>query len=561
MSTPPKGRFVSVGAGLLHSCGLKTDGTVACWGSNEDSKGNYLGQSTPPVGTFTSVSVGFLHTCGIRMEGSVVCWGSNSGLNGSFRGQSTPPEGTFASISAGAYHTCVVKINGAATCWGWARQGQSTPPDGTFVSVSAGSLHSCGIKTDGTAVCWGGDDFGQSTIPGGLFVPVEDRAALVALYNATDGANWLSSRNWLSEAPLGEWYGVATDHNGSVTHLVLSLSQLKGEIPPELGTLASLTRLIFAVNQLTGRIPPELGSLTNLETLNLSSNQLDGAISPELGSLSNLKDLYLFRNRLSGAIPPELGSLTNLETLSLSSNQLSGAIPSELGKLVDLRTLNLKDNNLTGPIPPELNGLLRLKELYLGGSNQWSGCIPEGLRRVEKNDLETLGLPFCLPGAPSSVAEGWTVFVEESLWGHFQIEVPDGWEERDARSLEWPGWHIFEDPEGNGRVDIHSEGPGSGHSIKPTLEELAEDFASDYVSRSTTGGGEFIRREAVATARGLSAFLIEMWIDDGATREITLIHLVNRATAYLITYRFPSDQFEEGKELAYYSFDTFRVNR
>ena len=39
----------------------------------------------------------------------------------------------------------------------------------------------------------------------------DDRAALVALYSATDGASWKNSANWLSDAPLDEWYGVTTD--------------------------------------------------------------------------------------------------------------------------------------------------------------------------------------------------------------------------------------------------------------------------------------------------------------------------------------------------------------
>ena len=44
-----------------------------------------------------------------------------------------------------------------------------------------------------------------------------DRAALVVLYHATDGPNWDSSRNWLSDRPLGEWHGVTTDGDGRVT--------------------------------------------------------------------------------------------------------------------------------------------------------------------------------------------------------------------------------------------------------------------------------------------------------------------------------------------------------
>ncbi|MCY4578995.1 MAG: PPC domain-containing protein [Chloroflexi bacterium] len=37
-----------------------------------------------------------------------------------------------------------------------------------------------------------------------------DRAALVALYNSTVGANWSRKDNWLSNRPLGEWDGVIT---------------------------------------------------------------------------------------------------------------------------------------------------------------------------------------------------------------------------------------------------------------------------------------------------------------------------------------------------------------
>ena len=68
-----------------------------------------------------------------------------------------------------------------------------------------------------------------------------DRAALVALYNSTGGANWKSNANWGSNRPIGEWHGVTTDGNGRVTWLYLHDNQLTGEIPPELGGLSNLT--------------------------------------------------------------------------------------------------------------------------------------------------------------------------------------------------------------------------------------------------------------------------------------------------------------------------------
>ena len=55
-----------------------------------------------------------------------------------------------------------------------------------------------------------------------------DRGVLVALYNATDGDNWTVRTNWLSDRPVGEWYGVTTDGDGRVTGLALSDNNLHG---------------------------------------------------------------------------------------------------------------------------------------------------------------------------------------------------------------------------------------------------------------------------------------------------------------------------------------------
>ena len=105
----------------------------------------------------------------------------------------------------------------------------------------------------------------------------------MALYEATDGANWRSNDNWLSEAPLGEWHGVITDRNGRVTGLDLRENQLTGEIPTELGSLSNLEWAYLGWNQLHGTIPSDLGRLTNLELLELIRNQLTGEITVGVG--------------------------------------------------------------------------------------------------------------------------------------------------------------------------------------------------------------------------------------------------------------------------------------
>ena len=245
-----------------------------------------------------------------------------------------------------------------------------------------------------------------------------DRAALVALYNATNGSSWQDDTNWLSNGPLGEWHGVSTDADGRVAGLGLGSNQLSGSMPPELGNLANLERLFLNDNQLSGSIPlelgnlanlerlwlynnqlsgsmpPELGNLANLETLWLHNNQLSGSIPPELGNLANLERLRLHNNQLSESIPPELGNLANLKFLSLGGNQSSGSIPSELGNLANLESLGLENNQLSGSIPPELGNLANLESLGLSG-NQLSGCVPAALLAVPNSNLHNLGLPSC----------------------------------------------------------------------------------------------------------------------------------------------------------------------
>ena len=167
-ATPPGGTFTQVSAGDNHTCGVRAGGAVACWGNNE------YGKATPPGGTFTQVSAGNQHTCGVQVGGAVACWGNNED------GKATPPGGTFAQVSTGMYHTCGATTGGAVACWGHGERdkrgggefGQAGPPGGTFTQVNAGGFHTCGVTTDGAVACWGNDGNGQATPPGGTFTQV-----------------------------------------------------------------------------------------------------------------------------------------------------------------------------------------------------------------------------------------------------------------------------------------------------------------------------------------------------------------------------------------------------
>ena len=320
--------------------------------------------------------------------------------------------------------------------------------DPPVASVDGSGLVTAIGNGTATITATAGSASGRATV---VVLESPDRAVLVALYNAMDGPNWVDAENWLTDMPLGDWYGVDTDDNGRVVsldlrgrwdseaglpiphrlsgsippevgslanlaNLDLGLNNLTGPIPPELGNLANLRRISFTRNNLTGVIPAELGNLEHLAVLALGGNALRGEIPTELGNLANLTELYLWRNNLTGPIWPRLGSLANLTELYLSDNDLTGPIPTELGSLANLTELYLGDNDLTGPIPTELGSLTGLTELFLRG-NDLTGPIPPELGNLANLTELRLGgndLTGAIPTELGLLAN----LTELSLWGN-----------------------------------------------------------------------------------------------------------------------------------------------
>ena len=285
-----------------------------------------------------------------------------------------------------------------------------------------------------------------------------ERGALVALYEATDGANWVENENWLTDEPLATWYGVVTDSSGSVTELDLSANGLRGTIPnlsalsdlsvldlgqnaltgpiPDLSAHTELTRLDLGLNDLSGSIPdpsaltnltilnlganqltgpiPDMGVLTDLTTLNLEGNGLTGEI-PDLSALSNLTHLYLGHNQLTGEIP-DPGTLSNLKTLVLSHNLLTGPIP-DLDALTGLIRLDLHSNLLAGEIP-DLGGLTELTWLDLH-SNQLTGAIPDvsALTYLSRLSLHSNQLSGTILGLNLGTELTWLIVSDNELSG------------------------------------------------------------------------------------------------------------------------------------------------
>ncbi len=217
-------RWTAVTAGNQHSCGLRADGTVTCWGYDSD------GETDAPDGQFTAVSAGSYFTCGVRSNGTITCWGNNrynsvtDAPDGQFTAVSTrspwqdscglrtdgtitcwahdplnrdgesdalvtdAPDGQFTAMSAGAFHSCGLRTNGTITCWGDDSDGETDAPDGQFTAVSAGGAHSCGLRTDGTITCWGSN---------------------MSLYNADDDALYTGK----ADAPSGQFTAVSAGIN------------------------------------------------------------------------------------------------------------------------------------------------------------------------------------------------------------------------------------------------------------------------------------------------------------------------------------------------------------
>ena len=177
-----------------HTCGIKSDDTLYCWGSNTNgqlgdnsttqrlvptaiSGGGAWKQVSTAGGLFTS------QTCGIKSDDTLYCWGNNS--NGQLGDNSTTQRlvptaisggGAWKLVEAGNNHTCGIKSDDSFYCWGLNTNGQlgdnsttqrlvptAVSGGGTWMDAAAGNTHSCAITILGALTCWGDNYYGQLT--------------------------------------------------------------------------------------------------------------------------------------------------------------------------------------------------------------------------------------------------------------------------------------------------------------------------------------------------------------------------------------------------------------
>ena len=189
----------AISAGFSHSCALHQNGSISCWGNNrfgelgDGTGGNEGDMSSVPVKVqgiddARAITAGENHSCALRQNGTISCWGNN--LSGSL-GDGTDSDKAEHSpdpvkvvniddaiaISTGGDTSCTLHQNGTISCWGRNDFGQLG--DGTSggltehssvpvkvvtiddaIAISAGVTLSCALHQTGTISCWGNNYYG-----------------------------------------------------------------------------------------------------------------------------------------------------------------------------------------------------------------------------------------------------------------------------------------------------------------------------------------------------------------------------------------------------------------
>ena len=310
----PSGAFTAISAGSWHTCALRTDATITCSGINTNDQGVQVGQAVAPEGTFTAISAGHTHSCGLRTDATITCWGSNIDSWLEYVGQSDPPEGAFTAVSAGGWHTCGLSVDTTIACWGRNDSGQSDPIGGAFTAVSAGGWHTCALNTDAAVSCWGLTGYAEVdpsitnliqavyVVPAGTTPPDGQTAAIAHEIGVvqswfdtqTDGLHPIFTRD-------GDSFSVVTVNLSSPLGEFTSITPILAEIHAAVPSVASHALVIY----IEGEFNRGSCGWTRAREIVIPIHNCD--IRPVQGSEWPHAATYLLAHELThllGAVPP-----------------------------------------------------------------------------------------------------------------------------------------------------------------------------------------------------------------------------------------------------------------
>ncbi len=177
-----------VAPGNTHTCAIKKDGALYCWGWNafgDVGDGAMNTQRNTPVpidvgAAYADVSAKGVATCGVKTDGSLMCWGTNGALGINFKTTPSAIDNAkdWAKVRLSPSHACALKTTGALYCWGSNDRGQlgmpiaagnllrTTPQqvgsETDWSDVAVGIGFTCATKkTTNTVWCWGNNGRGQ----------------------------------------------------------------------------------------------------------------------------------------------------------------------------------------------------------------------------------------------------------------------------------------------------------------------------------------------------------------------------------------------------------------
>ncbi|CAN7211421.1 hypothetical protein LJR066_000609 [Acidovorax sp. LjRoot66] len=172
-----------ISAGKNVTCVVLLAGQVGCIGSGSQLPGASSSPNefrlVPAVNDAVDVSTYDGHTCLVRVNGVVACWGKNdfgqAGSQQSVGSNLTEISGleSATSVAAGKGFTCALLTNNKISCWGSNANGElgvgnEVRPSKYVIginsarSVSAGANHACAVIEEGSYIqCWGNNQNGR----------------------------------------------------------------------------------------------------------------------------------------------------------------------------------------------------------------------------------------------------------------------------------------------------------------------------------------------------------------------------------------------------------------